>query len=272
MGPPGLKRRGKKMRRHVTWFLFALLFSVSASAAKVPEGEILDGVEPGPDGMIDILTVFAHQDDESIYGGGAVLKAMKDERVRLYILCLTLGDMSEAKDHLGISMDHLGRIRSEELETAAAVYGAQEVIQFSYHDQGLESADQERLIREIKEVIERVGAEIVITHDPPGVTLHPDHITCSRVATEAFKKSSAKVLYYPTLPGWAYRIVTGMSPFEGDIQPATPTFRVNIKDVKKLKKMAIYAHASQMHFSDVGFSADMMLLFDYEHYTLADSK
>ncbi len=262
------------MKRFAVGFTMVLLFAFSALAARLPEGDLLDGVQPGPDGGIDVLTVFAHQDDESIYGGGAVLKAVRDPRVRLYILCLTLGDVSEAKDRLGISMEHLGRIRSDELETAAAVYGAAEVIQFQYHDQGLESADQDKLIEEIRDVIDRVGAEVVITHGPLGVTGHPDHMTCSRATTEAFATSKAKRLYYPTLSKGMYSLARklGLSPADQAVEPAGASFRVNIKEVKKLKKMACMAHASQMHFSDVGFATDVMLLFDHEYFALAAEK
>jgi LmbE family N-acetylglucosaminyl deacetylase len=255
----------------VSGLLSALLWSFSA-AARVPEGDLLEGLDPGPDGMIDILTVFAHQDDETIVEGGTLLKMKQDPRVRLHILCLTLGDMSEAKDRLKITPEHLGRIRSEELETAAAVYQAEQVIQFQYHDQGLESADQEKLTTEILEVIEDVGAEMVLTHDPLGITRHPDHITCSQVATEAFKRSSAKRLYYTTLPASMYRLILLFTPFKGQAERAVPTLRVNIKEFKKLKRMAFYAHASQKHFSLVGPTAEFRILMNYEYFTLAGSK
>lgn len=261
------------MKKTIPALLFLTLFISVTAMAKAPMGGLLDGVEAGPDGKIDILTIFAHQDDESIYGGGAILLAMKDPRVRLHILCLTLGDLSEAKDVLGISGEHLGRIRSEELETAASVYGEVEVIQFKYHDQGLASADQEKLIGEIVRVIESTGAEVVITHDPLGVTGHTDHMTCSRVAIEAFGRSGARVLYHPTLPPSLYRVLMMISPVAGGVaEPALPTFRVDIKSVKKLKRMACYAHASQMRFSDVGRVTEIMLSLRHEYYTLAQKK
>ena len=82
-------------------------------AHALPEGDLLQGVQPGPDGKINILTVFAHQDDESIYGGGAVLKAMKDPRVRLHILCMTFDQTSDAIKNLKITPDHSGKIRAK---------------------------------------------------------------------------------------------------------------------------------------------------------------
>jgi LmbE family N-acetylglucosaminyl deacetylase len=158
------------------------------------------------------------------------------------------------------------------LETAAAVYEAEQVIQFQYHDQGLESADQEKLIQEILEVIERTGAEMVLTHDPLGITMHPDHIACSSVATEAFNISSAKRLYYTTLPASLYNLITFFSPFKGEAERGVPTIRVNIREFRKLKRLAFYAHASQKHFSLVGPTAELRLGMNYEYFTLAGSK
>ncbi len=260
------------MKIKLSALFVVLVFSFSARAAGIQEGSLLDGIEPGSDGKIDVLTVFAHQDDETIAGGGTLLKMKQDERVRLHILCLTTGDMSDAKNRLKISREHMGRIRIEELETAAAVYQAEQVIQFSYHDQGLESADQENLIEEILEVIDRTGAEVVLTHDPLGITRHPDHITCSRVATEAYRRSTAKRLYYKTLPAWEYSIRSTITPFRGEAERSRPTVKVDIRRYRKLRRMAFYAHASQTQFSLVGPAADLSLMEKYEYFTLADLK
>ena len=112
----------------------------------------------------------------------------------------------------------------------------------------------------------------MITHDPAGFTGHSDHVTCSRAATEAFKKSNAKVLYYPTLPPSLYGISRMLSPFEEEVEPALPTIRVDIRSVKKLKRMTCYAHASQMRFSSVGQVTELMLLLSHEYFALADKK
>jgi len=246
-----------------------LLFSLSAWS-RVPQGSLLDGVAPGPDGRIDILTVFSHQDDESIYAGGAVLKALLDPRVRLHILCLTFDQTSGAKDVLGITPDHIGKIRVKELETAAAVYGAEEVIQFEYPSRTLGQIAPEELVRRIGEVIERAGAEIVLTHDPVGYTGHWDHVACSRVATEAFRRSGAQALFYPTLPRYLYRPLILFSDYEFEARPARPTLKVDIRAEKKLKHMACAAHASQMQFTGVGNLTRWVLLLDREYFTRID--
>jgi len=251
------------------------LLTPATAAAGVPEGDLLEGVKPGPDGMIDVLTVFAHPDDESIYGGGALLKIKKDPRVRLHILCLGVGDWPDQARELGIDSSQLVKIRSAELVNAAEVLQAEQVIQWDFLDGSFTSRDPEKLIRDILAVIEEVGAEIVITHDPAGITRNSDHLTCSRAATEAFERSNAQRLYYPTLPASLYKVAMFLmrGEWEGQpVEPARPTFTVDIRDEKDMKRMACFAHVSQMFYSDVGPVVKILLKFPKEYWTLAGEK
>ncbi len=255
--------------------LISVVFPLPAASLMVPEGDLMEGVEPGPDGKIDVLTVFAHPDDESIYGGGTLIKIKKDPRVRLHILCLGRGDWPEQARQIGISSDHLVRIRAEELRNAAAVLQAEDVTHWTFYDRSFTSLDREKLTGDIVEVIERTGAEIVVTHDPAGITRNPDHLTCSSAATEAFGRSSAKRLYYPTLPGPIYSVAMFIFREESEgrqVEPAKPDFDVGIKEVKHLKRMACFAHVSQMFYSNVGPAVRIILLFPKEYWTLAGQK
>lgn len=260
------------MKRKGSVFLFLVFLASAEVAWALPTGHLLDGVAPAEDGRINILAVFAHQDDESIYGGGAVLSAMKDPRAHLFILCMTFDQTSDAIQALHITPDQSGRIRVQELRTAAAVYGADEVIQFNYPSRSLPKQDPEKLIEEIRAVIDRVGAQAVITHDPAGITGHWDHVACSSLATAAFQRSNARVLYYPTLPPALYRIALAFKTYDTHGIPAVPDFKVNIRDVKRLKRLACYAHASQMRFTSVGLTTDLFLLSDYEYFARVGKK
>lgn len=247
-----------------------LIFLAIASLAysKAPTGDLLEGINPGTDGKIDVLTIFPHQDDETIFVAGTLIKMKRDPRVRVHIACFTLGDMSVAKDNLGISAQRLGEIRSSELRTAGKVIGADEVIQFDYHDQGLSLADKDELLNKVLDTIKSTGAEVIITYGPDGITAHPDHIILSSITTEAFRKSNAMRLYYVSLPIFSrpvYRIFGGKSPM-------APTVRVDIKEVKKLKKLALDAHSTQKFFSGFWQNLEMELVFRYEYFTLFEEK
>jgi len=258
------------MRKIFIVLMACLMIMVVAGAAagKAFSTDILEGVKPGPDGKIDVLTIFPHQDDESIFVGGTLLKLKADPRVRTHILCLTLGDKSGAKDRLHISEPKMGEIRVAELQSAAADLGADELIQLKYHDQGLAGLDQAALVQELAGLIDRTGAEVVITYGPDGMSGHIDHRTLSRAVTSAFPSSSAQRLYYVSAPAWVSFLYR---PLNHD-RPVPPTARVDIRAEKRLKKLALFAHASQFQFSSVGLSMEMLNALNYEWFALAAEK
>ncbi|HUT52547.1 MAG TPA: PIG-L family deacetylase [bacterium] len=260
------------MKRGIMGFA-ALLLMAGAALARVPEGDLLDGVSPGADGRIDVAAVFAHPDDESFYVGGTLIKLKEDPRVRLHILCLTIGDQDRAKDKLGIPPERLGEIRVKELMAAGNALGADEVIEAGYPDQGLESADYAEVTARVASFLETAGAEIVITHDPYGISGHPDHVTCSKAATEAFKKSPAQRLYYVTMPPARYTVNSWFSLLRREAPRAVPTIRVNIRAEKQLKKLALYSHASQKSFSFWnGLAMYEDLIYNHEYFAEAGEK
>jgi len=258
--------------KRVVFILTAVWLAAFPVSAGIPERSLLDGVRPDARGRINVLVVFAHQDDESIYEGGTLLKLKKDPRVHLYLLCMTFDQTSEAKDNLGITPDHIGRIRVQELQTAAAVYEADEVIQFKYASRTLKDVEPEKLIGEIQAVMARTDAEIVITHDPAGLTGHQDHITCSKVTAAAFQRSSAQALYYFTLPRFWYGLILATNTRDPTPPPVYPDLKVDVRAEKKLKKMADFAHASQMIFSPVVHLAQFFLALDYEYFAVGGKK
>ena len=256
-------------RKKLFALTLAAMFACGAARVAIPKGDLLEGVAPGPDGFIDVVNIMAHQDDESAYAGGTLAKLAKDPRVRVHIVCLTLGDMSDARFFMGVSKEEMGRIRVKELEAAARELGADEVIQLTYHDQGLKPADREKLIADVAGIIERTQAEIVITLDPAGITRHPDHVTCSRAVTAAFKRGPAARLYYATLPRVRYLYAMMTSPFFEPGKPEKPTLQVDISAELSQKRKALNAHESQMKHSLVGLVANPYFEDAAEYFALA---
>jgi LmbE family N-acetylglucosaminyl deacetylase len=256
------------------WFALAallLVFSLPAFA-KLPEGDLLAGVKPGPDGKIDVLTIFAHQDDETIEPGGTLIKLKKDPRVRLHILCLSMGEKSEAKFFLHITPEYQAAIRKRELISATTVLGADDVVHYNYPDHFLNKADPDELLKKIMAVVEKTDPEIILTHDPAGITRNPDHICCSTFATRAFKLSKAQKLYYTTLPKSLYFLSGFTTQFHTKATPAWPTMKVDVSEELKLKKLAIYEHATQRHYTFVAISMFQAEHMKYEYFALAQTK
>lgn len=235
--------------------------------ADLPPGDILDGVKPGRNGAIDIITIFSHPDDEVFYVGGTLLKAKKDPRVRLHVLCLTNGNLDEAKENLNITPKQLACFRLKELEMASAVLGADSVSCLDYDDQGLVKGDQGRLLWQVSAAVAKTDAEIIVTHDPFGISGHPDHITCSKVALLAYKRSRAQRLYYVTMSPARYRFNLIFALSDDRAEKSRPSLRVDISAEKKMKKLALYSHVTQHHFSFWnGIAMCEDLLFDSEYF------
>jgi N-acetylglucosamine malate deacetylase 2 len=257
------KKTEQKMKIKVALVLMMLLISLAARA-EVPVGDLLTGVRPGPDGMIDVITVYPHEDDETIFTGGTILKMKEDPRVRVHILCATLGELSGAKNVLHITPEFQGKIRSQELRAAAAVLKADEVIQWDYHDQGLAKADQAELRRKVLDAVNATGAEVVITYGPDGMSGHMDHRTLSKAVTDVFPETKAQRLYYAAMPsslGHIYKVVNHIGYTQADIA-------VDIGPYKQLKKLALDEHATQVFFSG-STSTHVESLYDYEWFKLA---
>ncbi len=254
------------MKRIIPGIIIFLVLAVKASAA-VPEGSLLEGVKPGPDGKIDIVTMFPHQDDE-LNAAGTFMKLKKENpAVRAHIVCFTLGELSGAKETLNLTPEFQGKIRTKEMEAAATVIGVDSLIQLQYHDQGLPKVPPEELRKKVREIIDRTGAEIVITYGPDGMTGHMDHITLSKAVTDAFPNSSAQKLYYAAMPKEYCPLLKALN----KTGCTAATIKVDIRPYKKMKKLAWYEHATQKFFSGPIPSPDLTFLRDFEYFKPAET-
>jgi len=144
-----------------------------------------------------LLCVTAHPDDETL-GFGGTLAHYAAEGVEVYLLTATRGGAGRYGDarigdgtgrHPG--PEALGRIREDELRSAAEVLGVSGVCILGYPDGGVDQVDaaeaQERMAVHIREV----RPQVVLTFDPFGAYGHPDHIAVSQLATAAVMAATA---------------------------------------------------------------------------------
>lgn len=172
-----------------------------------------------------LLAVLAHPDDES-FGLGGTLAYYAHSGVQCHLICLTDGSAGTVDEELLADNKTIAALRSEELNCAAKILGLASVESGWYRDSGMAgSPDNNHLdalsLQPVKSVacriashIRKVRPQIIITHDPIGGYMHPDHIATQRATELAFKIASdpdacqdsdpppysPQKLYYNTFP------------------------------------------------------------------------
>ncbi len=257
-----------------------------------------------------LLAIFAHPDDES-YGAGGVMALAVAFGNPVWVLCATNGDQGGRPGE--VEVDHAldPEIRREELRCACQALGVAEPIFLGYRDSGMEGwgapegafslAPQDETVERCLAVIRRLRPAVIVTFDPGGVYGHPDHVTCSTVATEAYRRAVAEpggpvALYHQALPRSA---VAGMHAAQeeerrrsGDTTPPTEddirqseafeklarpdeeiTTIVPISSVLERKIAALACHDSQMQgrrWEDPETRAQLEQMFGRETFVRVD--
>jgi LmbE family N-acetylglucosaminyl deacetylase len=148
-----------------------------------------------------LLAVFAHPDDEVLYGGVLAESAARGTRVTL--ATVTMGDAGRVHDPALEPVDDLGALRARELRLACEQLGVEPPRLLGFHDSGrgarvrrddpraLVGVDRLEVVRAIVDVIADVRPQVVITHDPLGGYDHPDHQIVHHATTAAFFAAGA---------------------------------------------------------------------------------
>lgn len=149
---------------------------------------------PAPRGL---LAIFAHPDDETFGAGGAMALAAA-AGVPTWIVCATDGDQGGEAGSRELDPE----LRRAELRCAMAVLGVAEPIFLGYGDSGMEGwakpagclalADEDEVVERLVAVIRELRPATILTFDPGGIYGHPDHVTISARATEAFRRAAAE--------------------------------------------------------------------------------
>lgn len=233
-----------------------------------------------------LLAVLAHPDDET-FGTGGTLAYYARKGVDVYLVCATRGEAGEVETEMLKGFSSIGELREDELRCAAGHLGLKGVFFLDYRDSGMEgspdnkhpqalaAADVDSVAGKIVPYIRRLRPQVVVTFDPVGGYMHPDHIAIHKAAVKAFYAAGDESqypsdlpafqpakLYYHTFPRGFLRMtvslmkLTGKDPRRfgknGDIdlvRVSEARFPVNAtidyRSVLEQKNMAVACHASQ---------------------------
>ena len=154
---------------------------------------------------MNILAFFAHPDDETMMCGATL--AMAAEHADVYLLCATRGEGGENGEPPLCERVELGAFRSAELQCASQALGARELVFLEYVDPTIGPQDtlypftenEDHLAQEVVEAIQRVRADVLISHGTNGEYGHPAHKLCHRAALQAIQRlgPQAPLFYTP---------------------------------------------------------------------------
>ena len=132
-----------------------------------------------------LMCILAHPDDESL-GFGGILSRYADEGVHTHLVTATRGERGwMGPDEAYPGPEALGRIREEELRSAAEVLGLREVHFLGYEDGLLDQAEPEEAVARIVSHLRQMRPDVVVTFGPDGAYGHPDHIAICQLTTAA---------------------------------------------------------------------------------------
>ena len=197
--------------------------------------------------MKPVVGIFAHPDDEAFGPGGTLAMLAKEREV--YLICVTNGEAgmnSSQKTH------KLADIRREELLKSAKILGVKEVFFLGYKDGTLCNNLYHEVAEKIKDVLEEIKPEIIITHDMRGGSGHLDHIATAMISSFVFQKIDIvrEIWYHVTT-------LNARKSFHNYFVFVPPGYKkseiskvINIEAVWEQKLEAMHQHESQKHDID----------------------
>jgi LmbE family N-acetylglucosaminyl deacetylase len=130
-----------------------------------------------------VMMVWAHPDDETYLAGG-LSAALTDGGGRVVCVTATRGEAG------GDAAD-FAAVRTAELEAALEVLGVSDHRWLDHPDGGCANVDEAEASGAVREVLDEVRPDTVITFGPDGFTGHPDHQAVSRWVDRALAASGS---------------------------------------------------------------------------------
>jgi LmbE family N-acetylglucosaminyl deacetylase len=152
-----------------------------------------------------VLAVVAHPDDETFGLGSLLLRSASAGSVT-GVCCFTRGEAGSPREGFPPAGPGLGRVREQELRSAAALLGVSRVEVLGYGDSGMEgrlpadclaAAPPEELAGAVVRTARDFGADVLVTVDAGDG--HPDH-RAVRAAVEAAATELGLPVYLACLP------------------------------------------------------------------------
>jgi LmbE family N-acetylglucosaminyl deacetylase len=132
-----------------------------------------------------ILYIFPHPDDES-FGPAPVIRRQIDAGHQVCLLTLTRGGATKVRHKLGIGIAEMGEIRYQEMLEVAKVLQLTEMIVMDLPDSGLAELDPREIEKIVRDHIQIVKPNVIVTYPVHGVSGFHDHLVTHAVVKRVF--------------------------------------------------------------------------------------
>lgn len=146
-------------------------------------GELF-GLTVPPSRRLRVLGLFAHPDDEVFCAGGTMARAAA-AGAETAVVSLTQGEAGQIRDSATATRRTLGAARVAELRAAADALGVDHVECHDLGDGHLALMPFDALVAHVRDVLERLAPDVVVTFGDDGGFGHPDHMTSSHAVLAA---------------------------------------------------------------------------------------
>jgi LmbE family N-acetylglucosaminyl deacetylase len=202
--------------------------------------------------MNGLLACFAHPDDESVLTAGLIAKLLQ-KAIPVSLAVATRGEAGKTGDPPICTQDELPSVREAELCRAAAILGLTDITWLGYRDRELANAPVDTVRWQLVRLLRARRPAVVVTFDPNGSNLHPDHVAVSRFTSDAIAAAAdprwfpeagephavRRLLWSPPDRPWRLMRTAGF--------PALPgvDFVIDVSAFAARKAEALRAHRSQ---------------------------
>lgn len=132
-----------------------------------------------------LLYIFPHPDDES-FGPAAVMHQQRTAGHEVFLLTLTRGGATKQRHRLGLSIDAMGEVRLREMLEMEKTLGLSGMTVWDYPDSGLKHLDPRILEQAIREHVETVRPDILVSYAVHGVSGFHDHLVTHAVVKRLY--------------------------------------------------------------------------------------
>ena len=148
------------------------------------------------------LYIYPHPDDES-FGPAVAIAKQRREGHEVFLLTLTKGGATRQRHRLGLTIEEMGEVRYEEMQSVARVLDLSGMRILDFPDSGLKETDPRDIERAVAGEIEDRKPHIVVTYPVHGISGFHDHLVShaavKRVYVEMMGRDRLRRLAFHTL-------------------------------------------------------------------------